>query len=86
MSSVRVGTQTTGRPSRWAAVDPEHTGDLALRVVRHLVRCPDRERSVGAGSGGEAVRLHRRHGETLVDVAAADDDVGHRLEVERGIR
>ena len=65
--------------------DAEHAGQLAVDVVRELVRRPHGEPSVRPGSGGEAVRLHRRHGDALVDVAAAHHDVGDGVEVDRGV-
>jgi hypothetical protein len=67
-------------------VEAERGRHLGLRVVRHLVGGPHRERAVLAGRSREPVRLHRRHGHALVDVAAAHDDIGDRLQVERGIR
>ena len=64
--------------TRWigSAAMPVRRRQLLVDVVRELVRRPDGEAAVGARGGGEAVRLHRRHGDALVDVAAAHDDVG----------
>ena len=64
-----------GDPSRGA-------GELHAEV-RHLGRRPHRDSTVVAAVLPRNSRLHRCDRHALVDVSAADDDVGHRFEIER---
>ena len=63
-------------------VEPERLGELGVQPVRHLGRRPHAEPTVRRDRGRAAVGLHRRDGHPLVDVAAAHDDVGDRVEVD----
>ena len=63
-------------------VEAQCLGELGVQPVRHLRRRPHAQPTVRRGSGRAAVRLHRGDGHPLVDVPAADDDVGDRVEVD----
>ena len=55
---------------------PERVGQQLVQQVRHLRRAVDQQPSVVVDRGRRGVRLHRRDGDALVDVTAANDHVG----------
>ena len=60
----------------------ECTGQLTPQHVRHLGGRPHGDATVVGRRRRAAVGLHRHDRHPRVDVAPADDDVGHRLEID----
>ena len=62
-----------GDDSDLVLVDAERAGQQVVQEVRHLRRAVDEQPTVVVDRRRGAVRLHRRDGDSLVDVATADD-------------